>query len=171
MARFKFQQSDYDAFDREMADFRAKSQTEIGEIIQAHLIVEYYINRCLAACYPRLRDNDDLRLNFSQKLELLPKWCFGFPWIRDGVIHLNRLRNKIAHNIHFNVRPQDLEPISKAASPVAKVAGRNPVGIQIVHEICEQASMALDGWAKRISAASDLGVGAYELRLYRKEVD
>jgi hypothetical protein len=30
MARFNFPQADYDAFDREMADFRAKSQTEIG---------------------------------------------------------------------------------------------------------------------------------------------
>src|SRR6202040_164341 len=74
MARFKFTQADYDAFEREMADFRAKSQTEIGQIIQCHLIVEYYVNRCLAACYRTMRGDDAPRLTFQQKVDLLPKW-------------------------------------------------------------------------------------------------
>ncbi len=172
MTRFKFTQADYDAFDREMADFRAKSQTVIGHIIQCHLIVEYYMNRCLAACYRTMRGDDAPRLTFQQKVDLLPKWSFGFAWIRPGVIHLNKLRNKIAHNIHFSLTPSDLAPIERSIRPVATAGGRAmPVGMACIDEICLQASMALDGWTRRINAASDLGVGAYEIRLYRKEVD
>jgi hypothetical protein len=98
--------------------------------------------------------------------------AFGFAWIRPGVIHLNKLRNKIAHNIHFIMRAEDLAPIARAIKPIATANGRDmPQGMQIAHELCQQASMALYGWTKRINAASDLGVSAYEIRLYRKEVD
>ena len=155
-----------------MTAFRSRSQSEIGEIIQDHLIVEYHMNLCLAACYRTMRDDDAPRFTFHQKIELLPKWAFGFAWIRPGVIHLNKLRNKIAHNIHFKIAPADFAPIIRAIKPIASAGGRTvPEGIESVHELCQQASMALYGWTKRINAASEYGVGAYEIRLHRHEVD
>ena len=90
----------------------------------------------------------------------------------SGAIHLNKLRNKIAHNIHFSLTSSDLAPIERVIRPVATAGGRTmPVGTACIDELCLQASMALDGWTRRINAASDLSVGAYEIRLYRKEVD
>jgi hypothetical protein len=172
MEQFAFTQADVDAFDKEMADFRAKSQTDIGEIIQAHLIIEYYMNLCLATCFKSMRNDNAPRLTFQQKVELLPGWVFGFPWIRAAVLHLNRLRNKIAHNIHFTVTAADLAPILKGIEVLATLGGKpKPEGMQIIHEVCKQASMALYAWSKRIDAASEHGVGAYELRLSRREVD
>ena len=159
-----FDECDIAEFEREIAEFQAKSEAEIGEIVRCHLIVEYYLNRCLEACYPELRDNDDIRLTFHQKVQLLPSWCFGFSWIKDGVVQLNRIRNRAAHNIHYNLSPADLGRMAQAVAPLANVRGRkNLEGIDIIKEMSDQASIALHGWAKKISNASRHGLGAFRL--------
>jgi hypothetical protein len=77
--RFKFTQADYDSFELELVNFRSRSHSEIGEIIQAHLIVEYHLNLCLAACYRTMREEDAPRLTFQHKIALLLKWLSGSP--------------------------------------------------------------------------------------------
>ena len=159
-----YSESEVAAFQREIGEFNTKSETDIGEIVRSHLIVEFYLNKCLDACYPEPRHNESARLSFHQKVYLLPGWCFGFAWIRDGVIHLNRIRNKAAHNISYTLTDTDLKQLLKAVEPVAHLMGKRDLsGVAIVREISLQASMALCAWANKITAASKYGVGGYLL--------
>ena len=151
-------------FEREIAKFNTKSETDIGEIVRSHLVIEFYLNKCLDACYPEPRHNESARLSFYQKVYLLPGWCFGFEWIRNGVIHLNRIRNKAAHDISYTLTDTDLKQLLKAVEPLAHLTGKTDLsGVAIVREISLQASMALCAWANKITAASKHGVGAYLL--------
>jgi hypothetical protein len=172
MKKFEFDQADIDAFKSELAQFHAKSEAVIGEIVRAHLIVEYYLNVCLAACYPNIFDGEnELRLSFHQKVHLIPGWCFGFPWIRSAALDLNRLRNKVAHNIHFTVTDHELAGLEQTIGFMAKLDGGEPKGMQLVKAACEIISTALFSWSKKISSASSDGVGAYHLLMRRGEVD
>lgn len=83
----------------------------LGYFLSCHLIIEYYLDQYLRTKYPEL-GWEGSRLTFAQKISLLsteylPEKYNSIPAIK----HMNSLRNKLSHNIEFNIAGKDLVPI------------------------------------------------------------
>ncbi|HSV68911.1 MAG TPA: hypothetical protein VLI72_02275 [Methylibium sp.] len=80
----------------------------IGRILRAHLHVEYYLTEHLQQINPKLGDIDDARLSFAQKVNLLKEEGDAGIWrIIGGIRHLNKIRNRLAHNLKAEVTEED----------------------------------------------------------------
>ncbi|UIF86088.1 hypothetical protein [Cupriavidus sp. UYPR2.512] len=79
----------------------------IGRILRAHLHVEHYLTEHLQTANPNLGEIDSARLSFAQKVELLKSDAGTIDMIVGGVRHLNRIRNRLAHNLSAGVTEDD----------------------------------------------------------------
>ena len=89
---------------------RWKQDTEsIGRILRAHLYVEHYLTEHLEKANPRLGSVRTARLSFAQKLELLDAKHPGRQSLKGGISHLNKIRNRLAHNLDARVTKEDAQ--------------------------------------------------------------
>ncbi len=80
----------------------------IGRILRAHLHVEYYLTEHLQHINPCLGDIDEARLSFAQKANLLTQDGDASVWMLiGGIRHLNKIRNRLAHNLKAEVTEDD----------------------------------------------------------------
>ncbi|MBY0367438.1 MAG: hypothetical protein EKK53_16965 [Burkholderiales bacterium] len=80
----------------------------IGRILRAHLHVEYYLTEHLQHMNPMLGDIDGSRLSFAQKANLLTDRGDVAVWrLIGGIRHLNKIRNRLAHNLKAEVTEED----------------------------------------------------------------
>jgi hypothetical protein len=80
----------------------------IGRILRAHLHVEYYLTEHLQHINPGLGDIDEARLSFAQKANLLRQDGDASVWMLiGGIRHLNKIRNRLAHNLKAEVTADD----------------------------------------------------------------
>lgn len=84
----------------------------LGYFLSYHLIIEHYLDEYLKTRYLKL-DWGASRQTFGQKVALLatdnyPEKYNSIPAIK----HLNNLRNKLSHNIDFQIGGADLLPLS-----------------------------------------------------------
>ena len=110
-------------FDTENKKFMGLLQTDhrnIGRIIKCHLILETYIERYLCRKL-NLSDISDLRLTFYQKVMLLPESGATITVLKSDLLLLNKLRNKIAHDLDIEVSKNDLNSMIK----ILEISGRN----------------------------------------------
>jgi hypothetical protein len=56
---------------------------------------------------PGLGPIEDARLPFSQKVELLPEDELDISFLKPGLRHLNRIRNRMAHKLRVDVTNED----------------------------------------------------------------
>ncbi|GAA6182305.1 hypothetical protein NBRC116594_37430 [Shimia sp. NS0008-38b] len=87
----------------------AQNAEIIGRILRGHLFVEHYLTKFLERENPQLKNLARVRLNFSQKIELVNT---GSPVIDDlmpGIRHLNKVRNRVAHTLHGDVTQNDAQ--------------------------------------------------------------
>jgi hypothetical protein len=119
-------EADHKKFRGEFEKFWGKDNDVLGLILKCHLIVEAFMTECLRVVFPGIDNFEDARLSFSQKHHLLTGWTFGFPWIKDGVRALNSLRNKVAHNINYEIREEDLQKIYSCMDAFSHAKGEQP---------------------------------------------
>jgi len=86
----------------------ATPHDHIGPVLRCHLVLEHYVDRFLAALLPTIHE---ARLTFAQKAKLLPIERSAAAFVRPGIIHLNTIRNRFAHNLGAQVGFDDLGPI------------------------------------------------------------
>ncbi len=79
----------------------------IGRILRSHLYVEHYLTEHLQDANSGLGNIDDARLSFSQKVNLLRVDDPLVNNIIGGIRHLNRIRNRLAHNLAAEVTDED----------------------------------------------------------------
>jgi hypothetical protein len=79
----------------------------IGRILRAHLHVEHYLAECIRHANPSLGNLDAARLTFAQKVELVSIENFAFAHYVPGIKHLNKIRNRLAHNLGATVTDDD----------------------------------------------------------------
>lgn len=79
----------------------------IGRILRAHLFVEHYVLEYLREENPKLGSLDDARLSFSQKVALLSSDNHMLEDTIPGIKHLNKIRNRLAHNLQAAVTKED----------------------------------------------------------------
>lgn len=116
-------------FDTENKKFIELLQTDhrnIGRIIKCHLILENYIERYLCKRL-NLTDISDLRLSFYQKVMLLPETGAAITILKSDLLLLNKLRNKIAHNLNLEVSMNDLNSMIK----ILEISGRNTENMDV----------------------------------------
>lgn len=74
----------------------------IGKILKLHLIIESYLTNFLEEFY-KLDDIGNAELTFFQKTQLIPDIGSSATFVKNGIIELNKIRNKFAHKLDFPV--------------------------------------------------------------------
>lgn len=156
-------EADYHKFRAEFDTLWAKENDLMGLVLKCHLIVEFYMTQCLRVSLPGIDRFDDARLSFAQKHHLLTGWTFGFPWVKDGVGALNTLRNKVAHNIHYEIQDKDLQKIYECMDAIYHAKKETPKrGREALIDFSTFAAMALSGWTQEIQRhAPHTGAAGY----------
>ena len=91
-----------------------------GRTIKSHLISEIYIDRFLLKKMGLSRVAD-AKLSYYQKVTLLPEHGTPTAIIKPGLLRLNQIRNKVAHNLDFDLSVDELRPMTDTL----EVSGRN----------------------------------------------
>lgn len=94
----------------------------IGEVLHAHIVVEHFLNRYLRQAHPTV-DFDEWRLTYDGKVRLIPKSDARLMAYVPGLKALGRIRNKLAHELHFNISPIDVQPMVEVAEYKAERTG------------------------------------------------
>jgi hypothetical protein len=79
----------------------------IGRILRSHLYVEHYMTEYIEKSNPRLGSIGKARLTFGQKLALLDPDDPRLQEVKEGVKHLNTIRNRLAHRLSAAVTSED----------------------------------------------------------------
>lgn len=75
--------------------------------MRAHLVVEHFLTEYLEASNPRLPSLQDAGLTFDQKIKLLPDGDAAIRSAIPGIKRLNKIRNRIAHNLAMELTNED----------------------------------------------------------------
>ncbi|PIA73136.1 hypothetical protein SAMN03159511_4432 [Pseudomonas sp. NFACC19-2] len=122
----------------------------IGRILRAHLYVEHYLTEYLKNANPRLADLNKVRISFSQKMDLLDPNDHLISDIVTGIRHLNKIRNRLAHNLSADVTTEDSKKfLSIAAFKALQNASSNPDisnadPMQVLEEFAQYAASTLN---------------------------
>lgn len=140
------------AVDRELAavDGRWNQNIEvIGRILRAHLFVEHYLGEYLAEANPRLGDLSETRVTFAQKVALLDASNPDIAVILPGIKRLNKIRNRLAHNLDTQVTEEDAQVFLASerfaalrAARRAEVAQTN-APLEVLEDFAKHVAMAL----------------------------
>jgi hypothetical protein len=138
------------------ADFYAmkarwnKDVLTIGRILRAHLHVEYYLTEFLQHTNPELGNLDEARITFNQKVNLLRSDDRTVDYLIPGIRHLNKIRNRLAHNLEATVTDDDatvfLQGLFKAFRDAGVSGSENQLStnpIDVLEEFAEFASSML----------------------------
>lgn len=97
-------------FNEENERFKALLATDrsiVAQVVKFHLIVEVYLNRFLAARYPKLAW-DDADLRFGQKIQLVGSdRTDRVQFVAPGIKELNRIRNRFGHRLDASLDLSD----------------------------------------------------------------
>ena len=85
---------------------------ELGQILHAHLVVEYFLTEHLKHIHPTL-DLIKLRLNYKQKVGMIPPTDAMLSMLKPGLSALGSIRNKAAHVRRAQISDADVQPILK----------------------------------------------------------
>ena len=88
-------------FNRHNEHFKSLIYSEhdtLGQVLKHHLVVENYLTNYLEVSFKNL-DFDSAKLSFAQKANLISVRDTRVAFVKPGIIELNRIRNKFAHNL------------------------------------------------------------------------
>jgi len=95
------------SFDDDKYRDRLKSVSEWQQIVQGHLYIDHVLSRTLSEALPNPDKIDIDRMGFASKMQLVA--AMGL--ITDDIVgcfrSLNKLRNRIAHRLEYEISPAD----------------------------------------------------------------
>lgn len=109
-------------FEKENNQFKSlltKDHDRLGRVLKCHLIIENYIDRFLTDHYS-IDSVEEIKLSFHQKAQLLPAKASAAAFVKPGVIHLNKIRNRYAHQLEYDLDKGDMGPINEVLSVARK---------------------------------------------------
>ena len=121
----------------------------IGRILRSHLFLEFYITQHLRETNPRLGNLDRSRLSFSQKVNLISADSQHINDVLPGIKHINKIRNRIAHNLSIDLESGDIEvflslqPFTALRNALADPNPPSSEPIDILEEFARYAASAL----------------------------
>ncbi|WP_176087730.1 hypothetical protein [Achromobacter anxifer] len=113
------------AFNSEYLNYLEKDRDLIGQVLLSHLILDHFLDRYLTVANPGLTAKQKKRMGFAKKWEIkrIPPASL-LELHGSGVVALNSLRNKIAHDLKAQIEPSDIEPIKTCFGPWRAASGR-----------------------------------------------
>lgn len=134
----------------------------IGRILRAHLHVEHYLTECIRHANQSLGNLDAARLTFAQKVELVSTENFAVAHYIPGIKHLNKIRNRLAHNLGAKITEGDAQVFlaNKFFSALREEGARryghslSMAPIDILEEFAKGASSMLHGTFSAYGKAS-----------------
>ncbi|WP_342619569.1 hypothetical protein [Rhodoferax sp. GW822-FHT02A01] len=144
----------------------------IGRILRSHLHVEYYMTEHLQHANHSLGDLEEARLSFAQKMNLLNP---GDPMLRmliGGIRHLNKIRNRLAHNLSATVTDEDAQfflsqslfKVMRDEGAKGKVAAPSSDPLDILEAFAEFVSAMLHDAATPYSKALQQAMGEWDFK-------
>lgn len=94
-------------------ELAAADHDQIGRVLRAHLVIESFMTGFLEAHY-RFEELGEANLSFYQKARLLPLNGSPASFVRPGIIHLNRVRNKFGHELQHQIEHHEISGIYEA---------------------------------------------------------
>ncbi|MFC0559691.1 hypothetical protein [Halalkalibacter alkalisediminis] len=82
-------------------------------ILRAHLYIESKLLRLLELSFKRPKELDLNKMNFSMKVKLLAAMDVLTIFERESINNLNKIRNKLAHDLNYEVSQDDIEDLLK----------------------------------------------------------
>ena len=128
---------------------RWKQDTDaIGRILRAHLYVEHYLTEHLEKANPRLGSRRLASLTFARKLALLDSEHPARTSLKDGIAHLNKIRNLLAHNLDAQVTEEDAKIFTNSGLFGSMMAASNRIStnsppIEIMERFAQFAASSL----------------------------
>ena len=102
----------FERFDAEYDQMRSlwhQDADTIGRLLRAHLFVEHYLTELLISKFSQLGSLEDARLSFHQKVSLLGTAKQEIGDLVPGILHLNKMRNRLAHSLHADITAKDAD--------------------------------------------------------------
>jgi len=151
-------------FNARWVSFWGRNADHLGTLLICHLIVEHHIDEWLEAANPGMKPVGETRLSFAQKMELLDGVEATIQWLLPGIRRLNRIRNRLAHNLEAAISDDDLKPIQEIVWPWRTAAGKPcNSGISLVRDFTLMVSGMLNSQAHSIRRyGSGCGLVAYQ---------
>ncbi|MBX2957786.1 MAG: hypothetical protein KF846_16595 [Cyclobacteriaceae bacterium] len=87
-------------------------QDKVGRLLRCHLIIEHFIDRNLEFEI-NLTQNSEGSFRFLQKVILIENLNPGLKPILIGVREINKVRNRIAHQLNYTIRLSTLPHVKK----------------------------------------------------------
>ena len=151
------------AFNTKIIQLLDKETDELGRVLKCHLIIEYYIDNYLNVAYPTVQNWNNIRLSFSQKLELIqtPKTIFSYYY--SAIKNLNSIRNKFSHKLNYTINSEDYKDIERIMR-VWNTALNKPLqsGIDLIEEFtiwfCGNIDSMMNGIKKQ---SKEIGISGY----------
>jgi hypothetical protein len=133
--------------------------TSIGRILRAHLYIEYYLTEYVNKANPRLGDLNKMRISFAQKIDLLDPNDPQIKSVIPGIRHLNKVRNRLAHNLEVEVTVEDTKKFLSATGfkplrdELAKPDTPNEYPLQILEDFSKYAAVILNHQFSNLGSA------------------
>jgi len=108
-------------FEQRRLDFMSiwdQDSKELGKILHAHLVVEYFLTEYLKHLHPTL-DFVKLRLRYEQKVGMVPSSNAMLSPLKPALSAVGSVRNNAAHVRRAQISKHDIQPIYKAELYVA----------------------------------------------------
>ena len=121
-------EADFEKENNSLKSLLARDHETTGRVLKSHPIAEHYLDRNLSS---RLTSAliQDAKLTFFQKASLLPSSASREAFVKPGLLKLNAIRNKLAHDLATDLSNLDLGPINSVLS-VARPASEFPGSVE-----------------------------------------
>jgi hypothetical protein len=86
----------------------------LGRILRSHLVVEHYLTLWIQHQNKNLGSISDAKLSFSNKIALVGKSDLSVIDLVPGLKRLNKIRNRIAHNLSVEILKEDEEALKSS---------------------------------------------------------
>lgn len=159
--------------DAEFHDMQRRWNQDVdlmGRILRAHLYVEHFLSEHIKHANPRLGSLATARLSFAQKLHLMDSASPGLVRLKPGIARLNKIRNRLAHNLSAAIEPDDLTVFLQAPffATMRFVALGRPLStlapVEIMEQFAQFAAHSLSGEYGAFSKAFGQAVGEAKAR-------
>lgn len=113
-------------FNETHLSYLGRDRILIGQVLLSQLILDHFLDRYLAVTNPELSAARKARMGFSKKWQVKRVPAFGgiLHHFEQNVLALNRLRNKIAHDLNAQVLSTDIAQIKDGFLEWIAASGR-----------------------------------------------
>jgi len=129
-------QAEYKKREEYFQSLMSNDYSEIAQILKCHLIIEHYLNTFLEKELG-LDNLNEAKLSFFNKMKLLPD-NQAVAFVKPGIIRINTLRNKVAHQLDVKFANKDLIEIAS----ILKMARINVDDLSFIENIEKFTSVA-----------------------------